>query len=766
VLDLTRAKGLEFAIGKIIEEMEEPLGPTPMPGMDVLREWDFKLLEKYKPLYVPFCDLCCLCTFGKCDLSKGKRGACGLDMAAQQSRIVLLACCIGAATHCGHARHLVERLIKKFGRDHPIDVGGEAVEIGAPHLRLVTGIKPRKLADLRDALDYCEGEIVQLLSATHTGQEGSNLDFESKVFHAGMIDHVVLEIAELAQISTYGFPKADPEAPLAEIGMGTIDASKPVILVIGHNVPPAIGIVKYLREKGLEGKVELCGICCTAHDVTRHHAGVKIVGPLSWQLRFVRSGVPDVVVVDEQCIRADILMETQKIKAVLIATSPKVSEGLSNRTLDPPDEIVDDLAEKKVPGALILDPEKVGEVAVKVAQRIFPLREKFKVIPPEEEIIELAKRCTKCGECEQVCINDLHICEAIEAAASGNPKKLIELLDSCVGCGRCGRVCRRGLDPHDLMVGASKPKILEEKSKIRVGRGAIQDTEIRRVGAPIVLGEIPGVVAFVGCPNYPKSWRDVGAMAEEFLKRRYIVTTSGCSAMSIASYRTEEGIGLYEAYSGAFDGGGLVNVGSCVANAHITGAAIKISSIFAKRRIRANYEEIADYIHNRVGAVGVAWGAYSQKAAAIAAGCWRLGIPVIVGPQGAKYRRALLGRKDLKEDWRVIDARTGRDVYAGPTPEHLLFVAETREEATVTIAKLCMRPNDTTRGRAIKLSHYLDLHQRFYGTLPDDIDLFVRTRADIPVTMKEEVMRILEEKEWEEGEIPDPTLVPRLVRKR
>jgi acetyl-CoA decarbonylase/synthase complex subunit alpha len=77
-----------------------------------------------------------------------------------------------------------------------------------------------------------------------------------------------------------------------------------------------------------------------------------------------------------------------------------------------------------------------------------------------------------------------------------------------------------------------------------------------------------------------------------------------------------------------------------------------------------------------------------------------------------------------------------------------------------------MRPNDTTRGRAIKLSHYLDLHRRFYGTLPDDIDLFVRTRADIPVTMKEEVMRILEEKEWGEGESPDPTLVPRLVRKR
>jgi len=154
----------------------------------------------------------------------------------------------------------------------------------------------------------------------------------------------------------------------------------------------------------------------------------------------------------------------------------------------------------------------------------------------------------------------------------------------------------------------------------------------------------------------------------------------------------------------------------------------------------------------------------SQKAAAIASGCWRLGIPVIVGPHGSKYRRMLLGRKDRKEDWRVIDARSGKRVYAGPAPEHLFCTAETKEEAMVMIPKLCMRPNDTTKGRAIKLNHYVDLHRRLYGTLPDDIHLFVRSVADIPITMKDEIMKILEEKGWKESEIPDPTLVPRLIR--
>jgi acetyl-CoA decarbonylase/synthase complex subunit alpha len=58
-------KGLEISIGRIVdEEWEEPMGPTPFPHVGTLRSWDRKLLEKYKPFYMPFCDLCCLCTYG------------------------------------------------------------------------------------------------------------------------------------------------------------------------------------------------------------------------------------------------------------------------------------------------------------------------------------------------------------------------------------------------------------------------------------------------------------------------------------------------------------------------------------------------------------------------------------------------------------------------------------------------------------------------------------------------------------------------------
>jgi acetyl-CoA decarbonylase/synthase complex subunit alpha len=191
-----------------------------------------------------------------------------------------------------------------------------------------------------------------------------------------------------------------------------------------------------------------------------------------------------------------------------------------------------------------------------------------------------------------------------------------------------------------------------------------------------------------------------------------------------------------------------------------------VASIFAGRNLRGNFEEIADYILNRVGAVGIAWGAYSQKAASIATGFNRLGIPAIVSTESSKYRRTFLGRQDKEDSWDLYDARTGDEVKGEPAPLHLLYVADSKEDAIVAAAKLCIRPNDTSKGRQIKLTHYMDLHKKYMGSMPDDLHLFIRTQSDIPITMKDEIQAILKEKGWEEKKIPDPTLVERLVRGR
>jgi acetyl-CoA decarbonylase/synthase complex subunit alpha len=733
------------------EDNWEPVGHTPMPELPDLRNWDMRLLKTYKPFYAPMCDLCCFCTYGKCDLTGDKRGACGIDISAQQARVVLMACCMGTAAHGAHARHVLHYLIEKHGPDYKINLGDQIL-VEAPHIRTVMGLKPETLGDLEKVMDYVESQLIHAVSALHTGQEGSALDYESKALHISMLDHVVMEAADIAEIVGFGYPTSVAETPLVDLGWGAVDRTKPVVLLIGHNPVTAIPIVDYINAHGLEDKVEVAGICCTAQEVARYSNRAKVVGPLSRQLFFVRTGIADVIVTDEQCVRCDTPAEAAKAGSALIATNDKVCYGLEDVTTREADEIVGEMINGKQ--TLIFDPDKAAEVAVKVAIELASKRNKVLIKP--EDVPGLAKDHTLCNACSQVCPNLLPVGDAIEAARDGNLQPLTEVFNKCIGCGKCDQECPNHVPIIKMMQAAAS----WETWKMRAGRGPIMDVEIRKVGAPIVLGTIPGIIAIVGCSNFPEEITEIADIAEEFAKRKYIVVLSGCSAMAVGMKKDKDGKTIYEKYSPNFDAGGVINVGSCVANAHITGAAMKVANIFATLPLRGNYEVIADYILNRVGACGLAWGAYSQKAASIATGCNRLGIPVVLGPHSAKYRRLYMSRKE-EDDWTVMDGREKKLVNTEePSPEHLITVVESKERAMVTIAKLCIRKNDTAQGRQLKLTHYIALHKQYMGTLPDDLHLFVRKSSDIPIFFKKEVMAYLEKVGWKEKPVLTlPTLI-------
>ncbi|MHC1593464.1 MAG: CO dehydrogenase/acetyl-CoA synthase complex subunit alpha [Methermicoccaceae archaeon] len=782
-----KIKGMEnvkIYIGDVSEEEEEwePEGPTIKPDIQDLRGWDMKLLKRYAPTYSPVTETCSFCTYGPCDLSGGKEGACGINLRAQQARLILFTTLMGAAAHAAHGRHILHYLIERYGKDFEIDVGQS--ELKTPNISVVVGIRPTTLGGLEKALDYVEEQLAQLLASLHTGQEGSYLDFESKALHAGMLDHVGMEVADVSQVAALNMPKADENAELVEIGMGIIDSTKPVILVVGHNVAGVWHIMDYLDTHDLNDTIEMGGVCCTAIDMTRCNPKRKIVGSLSQQLKYVRTGIPDVIVVDEQCIRTDMVDEASKLGIPVISTNAKVLYGLPDRTDAPVDEVLDELVSGKEKGIIMLDFDKLGELVPKIAMKIAPSRREkgYTAIPTDEEMQDMVESCVGCGACEIQCPQGLPLPEAFALAKEGDFSKFGALWEECVGCGRCEQDCPKDIRVLDVLQKAARKMIFEDKSTIRAGRGQVSDPEIREEGRNLVLGVTPGVVAIIGCPNFPRGPRELYETAEELLARSYIVVVNGCSAMEIAHYKDDEGKSLYERYPGRFIKGNLLNTGSCVSNSSITSALIKVATIFARKQARGNYEEIADYILNRVGAVGVAWGAYSQKAQSIGLGCVRLGVPVIVGPHGVKYRRAFIGSPYIDEEWEFYDARDGTVQSGEAAPEHLVLAADTKEEMLPLIAKLCIRPSDNNLGRMIKLTHYIELSEKYHGKFPDDWHTFVRGETDLPLAMKDTLLKMLEEEQgwkidWDKKKIVEgptrkmdvscqPTIVPRLVKSK
>jgi acetyl-CoA decarbonylase/synthase complex subunit alpha len=502
---------------------------------------------------------------------------------------------------------------------------------------------------------------------------------------------------------------------------------------------------------------------------------------MSKELKYIRSGIPDVIVTDEQCVRADILKEAQKLHIPVIATNEKITYGLPDRSNDKVDDIIEDLVSGKQPGVLLLDLEKIGELVPKLAMKIGPIRKAkgYTALPSEEDFKKLVSKCTKCLQCTRDCPQGLPISDAMVAAVNGDLTLFEELHDKCVGCGRCDFSCPVDIPVLNVIEKASQRVIREEKGKVRIGRGQIGDPEIREEGRNLVLGTTPGVLAFVGCSNYSDGTKDVYDIVEEMIQRSYIIISSGCAAMDIGMHKDKDGKTLYERYPGRFVKGNLLNTGSCVSNAHIAATTIKVASIFAGRKTKGNWEEIADYVMNRIGAVGIDWGGYSQKAFAIGTGCNRLGIPVVVGPHGTKFRRAFIGKPYKKETWNVLDGRDGSVVNVEPAPEHMTITAETKAEVMPLLAKLCFRPSDNSLGRAIKLTHYIELSEKYLKKMPDDWHVYVRNEADLPVAKKEQLMKLLEEKgwkiDWEKKKITEgplrkvdvsfqPTNVPRLCK--
>src|SRR3990167_3986550 len=339
-----------------------------MPVITTLRDWGFLLLNRHSPQYLKTEDECSLCTYGPCKIDEKRKGVCGIGLNAHLSRMSLFTAVTGAAGHASLAETITSELIERFGSDYPLELNDEPLQ--TPLIRLICGFKPKTLLDLKTVTSYINKEITSLLSVLNMGQEGEWIDFESKTFHAGMLDNLSLEVTDMAQISTFKFPSNNPTTPIVEYGMWNAEygIKKPAILCIGHNSITGIEIMQYLDENNLSEKIDLYGLCCMATDMSRSpKGGVKIAGNQRDQLKFIKSGIANVIVLDSQCIRTDILHHASKMGIPVVATNPECSLGLPDRTGDKTEKIVDDLISQREAGVLIFDKKKIAQVAAETS---------------------------------------------------------------------------------------------------------------------------------------------------------------------------------------------------------------------------------------------------------------------------------------------------------------------------------------------------------------------------------------------------------------
>ncbi len=721
---------------------------TPYPHATDIAEWDRMLLQKYPPLYTVTRKECLDCFQGPCNLEKGK-GACGLDLETFQAKLSLQSACKGLAMHLSTCKELLEHCLKEFGEDKEVK-WGKTLVYGMMNVSILITKSPTTLGEVREALSYAEGQLPELLAAGGSGGEGKVVDLEAKAFHAGSIILFVMDLTEWLKFSQFDFTWAPdkelmeipnyPE-PISDSGLGSVDTSKPVVVFIGNDFLPAWMSIQYMKENGLEDKIEVAGIGSVGHDMIRFHEQARLLISATRANKALRLGLGDVVMIGDSCCRVDAIEEAGKTDAKVIATSFNNSYGLDDRAPDPVDEILSDL-EKGARAVMISDPKKAGEVAVRLAQKMKGKR-KDSYLLTADEIKEYAAKCTDCDACYRACPANLVSCETLKAAKEGDLTKLADICDQSSYCGKCEDACPEDIPLMSMFLAANPQAIEEDNFKMRAGRGAITSNEVRDIA--ITMFSMPSAVSIIGCGNYPGAGNQVAELAKELVECNYSVVVSGCIAQDVARFKyPKTGKNLYETYPALYNPRCLSNCGGCSAQAlGATAPFYKLGYIAFRNPYKSTFAQEADFIF-RFAATIVMWGPATDLAYSVAAGHARAGIPVIVGPNGWKFKRYMLGNKYNRDNWWMIHGNTGEKKEVEPIPEHLIMPVETIEEVLAIVPKLSFTTQEMDTARQNKFDLWLNTCKKKFGEWPDDWQNYVKKEIEMPMTKKAKMLKLLE----------------------
>ncbi|MEK7849060.1 MAG: hypothetical protein AAB270_09060, partial [Chloroflexota bacterium] len=402
-------------------------------AMDIA-EWDSFLLERYPPLYAHPQAECTDCPLGPCSLGVGR---CGLEQLTCQARLSLRRACRGCLTQMADTRELLDFALKTFGPDHPAGMGRQQDYSDYTAIGVLTGQHIRSLRDLQLALSYAEGQLARLMAASFTATTGAAA-LEGMALHAGSLLMLAQDVAEIVKMSCLGFTNAAQqnledllEYPPATTpaGLASLEPGKPVIAFLGDSVLTAYRAVELLQQQELTEKVEVAGIGPAGHDLIRFYGRGRLLAPMTQAAKLLHAGVADVVVASNGCIPLDLVGETAGTGTRLIWVSPQPLGNLPDRTDHPAEAIAADLLQG-AHGAIVRDPQKAAQVAVKVA---LGLRRNGARLPDEAAIQKEAGRCREdCDACFRACPNSLPIGTALRAiAAGGKPGAFAEVEEGC-----------------------------------------------------------------------------------------------------------------------------------------------------------------------------------------------------------------------------------------------------------------------------------------------------------------------------------------------
>lgn len=706
----------------------------PFTRAEDLAEWDRLLMSRYRPLYMRGAESSPL--NGSAEKERGR-----LALATLEEHLS------GAGKALALAREVLDEALRVLGPSAPIELG-KSIAYPSCNVTVLTGTVVKNLGELDSALRYAEAQFVEQ-SAVFYQQGGEPLDLEGRTLHLGSLLFLAEEVEELVKICCLGALSTGnlsvkemasyPEAR-TPVGLGTVDRTRPVLAFFGDGVLPIFYTVGRLEEEKLAGALEIVGLGNAGHELVRLYPAGKVLTTTGTALKAVRLGIADLIVASRNCHPVDLVSHAARVGVPVLAAGAGCSYPVPDRSDETTPVLVERL--RRGESLSVLSLEKAADTVVEYFRR-FGTKQ---VRGPSPSVLEDARKaCTGCDACFYKCPNQLPLGTAVK---SGDRALLEGLYDRCLFCGLCEAACPESIPLMDVLLVAGSAKIEQDRYRMRPGRGPLSHLEFRDLTFGLVLGgNGPGMVTLLGCGHYPGSDQDLLDMARELLERNCVVMTAGCAAADVARWiDAETGKAFAEQFPSLATLKGLVNCGGCSADAHIMASMFKFAQLGGGISIKANFDQAADYSLNRAPFAVIIWGPLSDKMLVKAAGFARVGAPVVLGPSGFRYSRALVGDKYDRSRWTMFDGLTGEVREVDPSPPHLIFPVETKEEAVTMAVKLCFTACALRDPRLSTIDNYTEIHEKYFGDLPDDWTFYLRSPLELHVMKRMRFLRILKER--------------------